>query len=177
MERYVYKDVSSPLNLRVLVVEPAETIDAPLRCSIQEVSWIRRNKKQTAAYDALSYTWGAPVREYPLLCDGQTVLVTRNCVSALRYLRLQREKLVIWVDAVCIDQESIADKNFWVPAIGLIFSCARHVYIWLGESGEATAGLFKALKYERSWMAVLPRNVAKFLAPCMAQSNLGSSSY
>jgi len=84
MERCKYKRLSPEAFARVLTVEPAETLNAPLHCSLKELT--SENKE---AYDALSYVWGVGVGDRPLLCDGMTLFVTPSCESALRYLRFR----------------------------------------------------------------------------------------
>jgi hypothetical protein len=127
MEKYVYKPLSYPQAIRVLIVEPAETMDAPLRCCLKElpVDW---RESEMGVYNALSYVWGAAAGDRPLLCDGQTLLVTPNCESALRHLREKQEQLVIWVDSVCINQEDIPEKNFQVAMMRLIYNRAQRLY-------------------------------------------------
>lgn len=52
--------------------------------------------------------------------DDTALLVTKNCLDALRLLR-QRNILVVWIDAVCIDQSNPAEKAIQVAMIGDVF--------------------------------------------------------
>ena len=171
MEKYVYEPLSSHHAIRVLIVEPAQTVDAPLRCSLKEALLQHETTMERCMmYDALSYVWGTMAGDRPLLCDGRALLITPNCDSALRHLRDKQNKLVIWIDAVCINQESIPEKNFQVAIMRYIYDQAQRVYIWLGEGGDETAEMFRALNSLGRWRALLPKKVLRLLAPRLGMS-------
>ncbi|KAI1772040.1 hypothetical protein F4818DRAFT_427424 [Hypoxylon cercidicola] len=58
----------------------------------------------------------------PITVDGEEFQVTVNLESALRVLRLSRRRplrhRVLWVDAICIKQDDILEKNVQVPQMG-----------------------------------------------------------
>lgn len=93
---------------------------------------------------ALSYTWGpAYVRSseeqaamnspLSILCDGFEVPVTENLFDALSQLRQISDIKLIWIDAICINQESLEERSLQVLLMGSIYSKAQHVIIWLGK--------------------------------------------
>ena len=49
---------------------------------------------------------------------------------------------MLWIDALCVKQESVLEKNHQVPLMGPIYSNASSVLIWLGAS---KGGLKKSL--------------------------------
>jgi hypothetical protein len=158
MERYLYQPLSPGRVTRLLTVEPASAVDAPLLCSLKETEIGAEIK-----YFALSYVWGAAKGDRPLTCDGKTLYITLNCESALRHLRRKDLPLVIWIDAVCIDQTSPSDKNAQVSLMGLIYMHAYMVYVWLGESREGTEDLAQAILASRSYEFFLPSKFAMSL--------------
>jgi hypothetical protein len=85
-------------------------------------------------YEALSYTRGSPGQKRPVYCDGKILHVTTNCEAAMRQLRLKEESRMLWVDAICIDQDCIEERNHQVGIIGGIYRSAKCVLIWLGEA-------------------------------------------
>ena len=121
----------SGLHTRVLVLQPSLHYDAPLACILREVSLA---DKRCPRYMALSYVWGAKHGDRPITCEGKTILITKNCDEALRSLRRRWRRIVIWVDAICIDQSDNKDKSRQVPMMGDIYSHAKEVVIWLGKS-------------------------------------------
>ncbi|KAH8777523.1 heterokaryon incompatibility protein-domain-containing protein [Diaporthe sp. PMI_573] len=62
-------------------------------------------------YEALSYIWGDRKVRFDITVDGETVPVTINLWAALRRLRGLNEDRVLWVDALCINQEDEARNH------------------------------------------------------------------
>jgi hypothetical protein len=54
----------------------------------------------------------------------------------LKRLRKWKNQWHYWVDAICINQASIAEENHQLPLMGKIYSQARGVAIWLGEERD-----------------------------------------
>ncbi|KAG4430662.1 hypothetical protein IFR05_013859 [Cadophora sp. M221] len=55
---------------------------------------------------------------------------------ALSHLRHSTEPRILWVDAVCINQEDLKEREEQVTQMRLVYSCARRVLAWLGEEYE-----------------------------------------
>lgn len=51
----------------------------------------------------------------------------------------------MWIDAICIDQASLAEKNLQVPLMRDIYSLASSVVIWLGQGSDSTDQATRAL--------------------------------
>jgi hypothetical protein len=82
-------------------------------------------------YEALSYMWG---REQPcgiIVVDGTSCKVRKNLWLALKRLRLHDDERVLWVDALCIDQDTPDERNHQVSQMGQIYSQARRVCVWI----------------------------------------------
>lgn len=83
------------------------------------------------------------------MLDGVVVEVTRNLEAALRQLLLRNRKRTLWIDALCINQDSIPERNDQVSKMGAIYQKAEGVAAWLGEardnSSEAFLLLYKVL--------------------------------
>ncbi|ENH70979.1 hypothetical protein FOC1_g10008350 [Fusarium oxysporum f. sp. cubense race 1] len=54
--------------------------------------------------------------------------ITRNCHQALSRLRRKTGSLLIWVDAVCINQSDLGERSEQVAMMGTIFSQATEVH-------------------------------------------------
>ncbi|KAI9641313.1 hypothetical protein NHQ30_010115 [Ciborinia camelliae] len=127
----------------------------PIRVTLQEV-----NLETAPPYDCLSYTWSDPLyhalsledeihrsnanREHRIICNGQTLLITENLLFALQEFSknnvekedgkgFQRQNL-IWIDGICINQDSVEERNIQVGMMGEIYSRCSQVIIWLGVS-------------------------------------------
>ncbi|KAF5873565.1 putative heterokaryon incompatibility protein [Botrytis fragariae] len=64
-------------------------------------------------YSALSYTWGDKTHVIPIADYNRKFLhhVTENLESALRHLRRQKEAIILWIDALCINQDDDREKS------------------------------------------------------------------
>jgi hypothetical protein len=102
--KYNYLPLRDLQEVRLLHIQPGEW-DSPISCHITKVTLEAPNLE----YEALSYTWGHPRKESPIICndEGDTLLVTRNCELALRRLRDSIHERTIWVDAISIDRGNL----------------------------------------------------------------------
>ncbi|PVH77425.1 hypothetical protein DL98DRAFT_368143, partial [Cadophora sp. DSE1049] len=87
-------------------------------------------------YWALSYTWGDPGVTECISMDGHDITITANLRAALWNLRLSTRIRTIWIDAICINQKDLLERNQQVQIMPDIYSNAYGVLIWLGESSE-----------------------------------------
>ncbi|KAI0399578.1 hypothetical protein F4802DRAFT_588771 [Xylaria palmicola] len=86
-------------------------------------------------YAAVSYTWGEGDEMDMLQLNGRDFPVRRNLWSCLNYLGLNArlsEAKYLWVDAICINQENILERNAQVRVMDEIYKNACYVSIWLG---------------------------------------------
>lgn len=87
-------------------------------------------------YEALSYTWGDQENKVSVDVDGRDFQVTRNLNTALRYLRREEEDVVMWVDALCINQEDHQEKAGQLALMQDIYRNADNVNVWLGPEAD-----------------------------------------
>ncbi|KAK4206068.1 heterokaryon incompatibility protein-domain-containing protein, partial [Rhypophila decipiens] len=87
-------------------------------------------------YEALSYTWGQSQELIQITLCGKRVLVRDNLFTALWHLRKPDEDRLLWIDAICIDQQSHLEKGHQVGQMRLIYLNAQHVHVWLGQSTD-----------------------------------------
>ncbi|KAH8726628.1 heterokaryon incompatibility protein-domain-containing protein, partial [Phaeosphaeriaceae sp. PMI808] len=97
-------------------------------------------------YEALSYTWGTNETTEQIILNGERFMLTKNLYSALRYLRFKNEDRILWIDAICIDQSHIAERNHQVSHMASIYRDAERVLFWLGEPTYETDLLASSLK-------------------------------
>ena len=93
-------------------------------------------------FDALSYVWGwADVKE-DVKVNGTRAYITINLELALRRLRNTEKAELLWVDALCINQTDVEEKNKQVMRMKEIYAVSRKVFVWMGEEimDEANEG-------------------------------------
>ena len=133
---YQHLDVDKK-EIRVLHLQPGRG-KAPVICRMHVVSLLGNDVAEPPLYDALSYTWGSSSEGKMVLVQTETLHsympVTNNLHAALQNMRPRRGKpLVLWVDAICINQSRNAEKSTQVAGMGAVFSSAKRVRVWLGE--------------------------------------------
>ena len=96
-------------------------------------------------YEALSYTWGDPSKSTSLSVGKFTLEIRRNLDVALRHLRKRYHPASkatesvfrrLWIDALCINQDDIQERNQQVLLMFKIYQRAEQVPIWLGEESD-----------------------------------------
>lgn len=89
-------------------------------------------------YEALSYVWGRELCETPASVNKCALQITKNLDVALRHLRFETTERIIWIDALCIDQLNIEERNRQVQLMSHIYRYASEVRIWLGPGDAAS---------------------------------------
>lgn len=91
---------------------------------------------------ALSYVWGSTDSKKQITVNGQKLFVTENLYAALlviidwqpmilESLNVPAPKLLLWIDAICINQDDLNEKSKQVPRIASIFSSAFTTLVWM----------------------------------------------
>ncbi|PMD61059.1 heterokaryon incompatibility, partial [Hyaloscypha bicolor E] len=83
-------------------------------------------------YEALSYRWGDEKSEVTIMIEGQLITVTPNLSMALADAQPTIKDSPLWVDALCIDQHNILERNHQVQKMATIYRKASRVHAWLG---------------------------------------------
>jgi hypothetical protein len=123
----VYKPLdSSRSEIRLVTLNPGNFAD-DIHCYLSIVSL-----NDEGAYEALSYVWGDTGSTRQILIDGLPARVTDNLETALRYLRYISRPRVLWIDAICINQRDIPERNVQVMHMGCVYKLASRVIAWLG---------------------------------------------
>lgn len=155
-----------PTEIRIVEIQPGE-FDDPIEMRLKVV-----DIKDEPVYDALSYVWkldddlvdteseassGAQsenfvdtqesLYEAKIVTDGIFfVPLGANLEAAIRHLRPKNSPpsaaCVLWIDAICIDQGNLLERNHQVNLMKDIYASARQVLIWLGRrSGKSDFAL------------------------------------
>jgi hypothetical protein len=90
------------------------------------------------AYVALSYCWGDPTDLTTITVNGTAIQVRRNLAAALKALRSHRQ-LVLWADALCIDQFNWTERGRQILRMREIYSRADATIVWLGPDKDHIA--------------------------------------
>jgi hypothetical protein len=88
----------------------------------------------------------------PILLNGHVFNLTTNLEFALRHLRLEERERTFWINAICINQLHVEERNQQVRFMGEFYKAAQQTTIWLGLEAEHTALAFQYI-LEREHMA------------------------
>jgi hypothetical protein len=87
-------------------------------------------------YEALSYTWGGTQDQEYVHVNGKRFSIRQNLYRALQHFRHGTETRILWIDAICINQEDNGEKSWQVKLMADIYRRARRVLVWLGVMSE-----------------------------------------
>ncbi|KAF6822550.1 ankyrin and het domain protein [Colletotrichum musicola] len=97
---------------------------------------------QRPEYYALSYTWGPADREteetdeiIQIAVNGDEFFVRPNLHDALLQLRSSYSGRWFWIDAVCINQDDLAERSTQVATMNVIYTNATRTVAWIGKQG------------------------------------------
>ena len=111
-----------------------------------------KNPFKFLKYSSVSYTWGDGAKSDEICLNGKQFMVSRNLWEFLdsirHYLNLRYQTLgqydslevyrlmrkpVLWVNALCINQGTVLERNHQIQQMGKMYYNERSVIVWLGQ--------------------------------------------
>lgn len=129
----LYSPLPHEDSLRILELLPGDH-SAPIACKL----FVSR-LSSSPAYEAISYAWGDPTSTVAISCEGHELHVTKNLYEALRRIRNTDESIILWADAICIDQNNLKERGHQVKLMGDVFKGAACVLVWIGHDTHSDA--------------------------------------
>jgi hypothetical protein len=139
-------------EIRLLEILPQTDADPTIRCRL------RTKPLRRCSYIALSYVWGdSPAREDIIINEKRKsvstnlVLFFQNIRSALLTSGSTQPEWatlpnLIWVDAICINQGDVEERNHQVQLMGRIYTGASVVIAWLGPYDRSLSTAFRTFR-------------------------------
>lgn len=168
----VHLTLGTKKNIRLLEIYQGSK-DHPISCKLRVASLDEE-------YTAVSYRWGSEAPTNSIELNGETFWIRPNLWEFLHQMRSgfnnadshdqdlellckdteSRWKKSLWIDALCIDQEDIYERNHQVDMMGKIYSKAREVLAWLGPKNANhsydqwhRSSVFRSNPYwQRAWI-------------------------
>lgn len=97
-------------------------------------------------FEAVSYTWGPEFVANSVRIGGRRLPVTFHLSLILRDLRLPDADRIIWVDAVCINQQNAVEKGHQVAQMKDIYRFAKCVLLCICRPIDYTNLLMDSLE-------------------------------
>ncbi|KAI0171007.1 heterokaryon incompatibility protein-domain-containing protein [Pestalotiopsis sp. NC0098] len=138
--QFEHQELQVPAEqIRLIEISPQRPgVPLELHLSIHSVANLPR-------YHAISYTWGDCEDPVTVLVNDQPMSVTKNCHYALvqiqphysrpyheNEVRDFSERIYIWIDSICIDQNNTVEKGPQVAMMGHTFATASKVLACVG---------------------------------------------
>lgn len=146
METYSYNALDKQSRAIRLLSFDLESTDR-IRCTLRTY-----DLPSCPPYIALSYAWGSPWHTREIVVSEQPFVVRDNLWWALKTLKIHGTPAQIddppayfWIDAICIDQHNVEERNHQVGMMKDIFSKARWVIAWLGGTGDNSEEIFEQI--------------------------------
>jgi hypothetical protein len=126
-DRYMYQPIPAG-SIRLISLKPA--ISAEPHCTLTSISL-----SEAEPYSVLSYAWEDHGQYETLSCDGLGIAVTPNCKAAImRLAERSNHPILLWVDAVCINQLDTKEVDAQLAIMCEIYKRAGKTWVWLGEN-------------------------------------------
>jgi hypothetical protein len=135
----------------------------PVRRTIVRCEIVHASLYDPPPYAAVSYAWGDPGETREIEVEGIIVRVSVSLHGALQALRERDVAVMVWADALCIDQQNKEERARQVQLMRSIYSKAVSVVIWLGPEEDDSIGAVNFME-EISKLANRPAKVASILS-------------
>ena len=126
--RYVELDhQASEIRLVRILPETGPVIECEL---------LHTSLENPRSYIAISYTWGDTEETRNIVLSGHEFPITESLWGALQRLRSRSFPVIIWADALCINQQNVNERNNQVQSMADIYGKAYSVAVWLGPDAD-----------------------------------------
>jgi hypothetical protein len=123
-------------EFRIICLSPASGQDRELPIHVElEI----HDQNKSPEYEATSYMWAGEDGDKEMCRPvyigryWDILLQTKNCWNMLQYLRPWRGERLIWVDAICINQDDLVERGVQVSQMGRIYRKCLRVILYLGS--------------------------------------------
>jgi hypothetical protein len=155
---------SARQEIRLLTLHAGEW-GAPVRCTV-----FSKALDDKPEYKALSYTWGKDETLTEIILNGQIFPVYKNLFNILQRLRRRGPEgrdMVLWIDAICINQarkskKALTERTSQVQMMASIYSHCNEVLVWLGNCYTSRSTPVRFLTRQGDNKALLQEYVADF---------------
>ncbi|KAK8087691.1 hypothetical protein PG997_002652 [Apiospora hydei] len=138
-------------EIRILSITKSEPIEF-------EFEYASMKEGQVEDYNAISWCWGdasAPKSKH-ITIQGRSLPVSETAHDAIMEVCISQKKWRIWIDAVCINQDDLDERNQQVAMMSSIYKKSAMTLVWLGKDTAGKAD--KAMQMIREigdWRQVL----------------------
>ncbi|KAK5659884.1 hypothetical protein OQA88_13347 [Cercophora sp. LCS_1] len=125
-----YRPLTGSRTIRLLELSPGDARD-DLKGILRHVSL-----DSNPSFLAISYAWGHGSKPFTLETPDGAVGLTSSLCFGLKRLRHMAGSVLVWADAICIDQSNDKEKSRQIRLMPDIFRAAVKVPAWIGEETD-----------------------------------------
>ena len=120
----------------------SDHVNGSASCSYQDrwTQTVDLPQSRLIPYEAVSWSWGKgdETRMINIKKDGKAYdfKVSLHLWEAMQALRLEKEDRYLWIDAICINQDEIKERNAQVPKMDRVYGQAINVCVWIGAGNK-----------------------------------------
>ncbi|KAK5661868.1 hypothetical protein OQA88_9976 [Cercophora sp. LCS_1] len=126
--RYQHRPLGESCIRLIRILPERKTM---IRCEILQVSL-----EDPPRYVAISYAWGDLGDTRKIDLEGSLVPISASLHGALSAIREKKEPVLVWADALSVDQQNLAERAQQVQLMTKIYASADSVAIWLGPEED-----------------------------------------
>ena len=138
-EKFYQYETLGEMEIRLINILPARM--STIKCEILHASL-----RSPPRYTAISYAWGDADEKRKINLQGATIPVAASLHGALDAIRQKKDSVLVWVDALCIDQQNKVERAQQVQLMTDIYTRADSVAIWLGPEADDSNVAMKILQ-------------------------------
>jgi hypothetical protein len=151
----IYRPLNESLHEIRLIKLQSGAFSDELSCTIEYASL---DESHRTPYEGLSYCWGDlnDTKWIKVWCPTEgnhetpehAVAVTSNLHDALKHIRRDDgECRVLWIDAICINQDDLYERSQQVAMMRQIYAQAVSVNVWLGRGNTSVHNSIQDARY------------------------------
>ncbi|KAK5637314.1 hypothetical protein RRF57_013026 [Xylaria bambusicola] len=123
-------------SVRLLRLLPRSDEHSRIECQLNAYSLL--DSESNHPYEAISYEWGPEKDQKTVYVNNRALSVRANLYAALSHLQDRFIERIIWIDAICINQENNDEKALQVQFMARIYAKASRVIVWLGQAAGSS---------------------------------------
>jgi len=97
-------------------------------------------------YVAISYAWGDAGDTRKIELDGSLIPISVNLHGAFQAVRQKFMPILVWADALSIDQRNMEERTQQIRLMPRIYASAESVAVWLGPEEDESSSAISLLE-------------------------------
>lgn len=143
LNAHIYPDSLDDRQIRLACLTPLVGDDQPIHITLEVY-----DQDDRPEYESVSYMWGGedgdstPCQPVYIGPYWDVLLQTKNCHAMLRFVCPWRGIRILWIDAVCINQHNVEERERQVAKMRQIYEDCTRVVVYLGPDVALKTNIF-----------------------------------